>query len=133
MKASEIQQIYTKLYSIRTKKLPIKMSFAVSNNLRRMEEIVLGIEGKRDDLLGLYAEKDECGNVKADENGNVRIGDPEHFLTGLNEVLNADVEIVFDRISMADMEKCDIDGYDSLTVDEVSALYCMIDDGDLQT
>lgn len=128
MKASTIQKTYTELAGIKTKKLPVKMSFILSRNLKKMEEVVSDIDGKRNDLLGLYGEKDDEGQLKVGDNGQVHIVDPDKFMSELTEVLNADIEITLDKVSMSDVEKCDQDGYDALTVEEVGALEIMLED-----
>ena len=128
MKASTIQKTYTELAGVKAKKLPVKMSFILSRNLKKMEEVVSDIDGKRNDLLGLYGEKDDNGQLKVGDNGQVKIVDPDKFMSELTEVLNADIEITLDKVSMSDVEKCDQDGYDALTVEEVGALEIMLED-----
>lgn len=127
MKASTIQKTYTELAGVKAKKLPVKMSFILSRNLKKMEEVVSDIDGKRNDLLGLYGEKDDDGQLKVGDNGQVKIVDPDKFMSELTEVLNADIEITMDKVSMSDVEKCDQDGYDALTVEEVGALEIMLE------
>lgn len=128
MKASTIQKTYTELAGVKAKKLPVKMSFILSRNLKKMEEVVQDIDGKRNDLLGLYGEKDKDGKLNVGDNGQVHIVDPDKFMSELTEVLNADIEITLDKVSMSDVEKCDQDGYDALTVEEVGALEIMLED-----
>ena len=132
MKVGEIQKIHTALSSIRNKKLPIKVSFVLSRNLKKMDDVVHDMDEKRNELLNKYGEKDVNGMLAVGENGNVRIEDPTKFMDELNEMLDTDVEITLDTISEADIEKCDQDGYDGLTVDEVGALDCMIVTGDAE-
>lgn len=134
MKASEIQRIYSALMGIKVKKLPIKMSFILSRNLKKMEEVVQDIENRRNDLLNTYGEKGEDGQLKVGDNGEITVPAPDvpKFMTDMGEVLNANIEIALDKVSMADVEKCDQDGYDNLTVEEVGALECMLDEGDSQ-
>lgn len=126
MKASDIEKTYRGLQGIKSKRMPVKMSFIVSRNLKKMEDVVMDIDGKRNDLAGLYGEKDDKGELKVDGNGQIRIEDPVKFMNELSEVLNAEIEITLDKISMADIEKCDQDGYDKLTVEEIGALEGMI-------
>lgn len=134
MKASEIQRIYSGLMGIKVKKLPIKMSFILSRNLKKMEEVVQDIENRRNDLLNTYGEKGEDGQLKVGENGEITVPvqNVPKFMTDMGEVLNANIEIALDKVSMADVEKCDQDGYDNLTVEEVGALECMLDEGDME-
>ena len=130
MKASTIQKTYTELAGVKAKKLPVKMSFILSRNLKKMEEVVSDIDGKRNDLLGLYGEKDDNGQLKVGENGEITVPAPDvpKFWADMGEVLNADIDITLDKVSMSDVEKCDQDGYDALTVEEVGALEIMLED-----
>lgn len=129
MKASEIQRVYQGLMGIRAKRVPVKMSFILSRNLRKLEEIVQDIETKRNDLLQAYGEKDEDGKLKVGDNNEMTVPaqDVPKFMSDWSDILNTDIEITLDKLSMDDVEKCDQDGYDSLTVEEVEALECMID------
>ena len=132
MKASEIQKTYQGLMGIKVKRVPIKMSFVLSRNLKKMEEVVQDIDSKRNDLLRVYGDKDDDGQLKVGDNGEITVPakDVPKFMADVSEMLNADIEITLDKVSMADIEKCDQDGYDNLTVEEVSALECMLDEGD---
>lgn len=129
MKASEIQKTYQGLMGIRAKRVPVKMSFILSRNLRKLEEIVQDIETKRNDLLQAYGEKDEDGKLKVGDNNEMTVPaqDVPKFMSDWSDILNTDIEITLDKLSMDDVEKCDQDSYDSLTVEEVGALECMID------
>lgn len=133
MKASEIQRVYTELTSIRAKRLPIKMSFVISRNLKKMEDVVQDIETKRSELIKQYGEKDASGDLIIEEDDRIKLTDTAAFIRDFSEILEADVTITLDKISLEDVEKCDQDGYDSLTVEEVGALSCMLNDGDTQS
>ena len=134
MKASEIQKTYQGLMGIKVKRVPIKMSFILSRNLKKLEEVVQDIDSKRNDLLRVYGDKDEDGQLKVRDNGEITVPaqDVPKFMADVNEMLNADIEITLDKLSMDDIEKCDQDGYDNLTVEEVGALECMMDEGDAE-
>lgn len=130
MKVSEIQKVQSALSGIRNKKLPIKMSFVLSRNLKKMDEIVADLDEKRNELLERYGEHDETGQLAVSESGSVKIIEAGKFMEEMNDALNTDIELTLDMISEADIEKCDQDGYDNLTVDEVGAMECMIVVGD---
>lgn len=133
MKASEIQTIYSELNGIRAKKLPIKMSFVVSRNLKKMEDVVQDINVKRSELIKQYGAKDDQGELIVEENDRIKLTDTAAFIRDFSEVLETEVAITLDKVSLEDVEKCDQDGYDSLTVEEVGALSCMLNDGDTQS
>lgn len=126
MKASTIQNIYMNLSGVGAKELPVKMSFVLSRNLKKLREVVQDIDAKRNELLNKYGEKDDKGELIVADNGSVKIPDADKFMAELNEVLNADVDITLDKVTEADIEKCDNEKYDSLTVDEIGALEYMM-------
>ena len=126
MKALDIQNMYLGLGNIITKKVPIRMSFIINRNRKKLEDVVRDIDENRQKLLEKYGERQPGGKLNIDENGGVKIVDPEAFSNELMEILNADIDITLDRIALEDIEKCDTDGYDKLTVEEVGALEQMI-------
>lgn len=127
MKASTIQNMYMTLNNVGTKKLPVKLSFVLARNLKKLQEVVQDIDAKRNELLNRYGEKDEKGELIVGENGSVKIPEAEKFMDELNEVLNADIEITLDKVTVEDVEKCDSEKYDSLTVDEMGAMEYMFE------
>ena len=126
MKVSEIQQMQNALNDVRKKKLPVKLSFVLSRNLKKMDEVVNDLEEKRNELIEKYGERGEDGNLLVGEKGEIKVTNANAFMNEMMEVLNADIEITLDSISEEDIEKCDRDGYDNLTVEEVGALENMI-------
>ena len=132
MKVSEIQATQNALAGVRKKKLPVKMSFVLSRNLKKMDEVVNDLEEKRNELIEKYGEHGEDGQLLFGENGEVKVINVDDFMTEILEVLNAEIEITYDTITEEDIEKCDMDGYDNLTVEEVGAMECMIATGDTE-
>lgn len=122
MKAHDIQRLYSSLQEVKNKKLPIKVSFILSRNMKKLEDIVSDIDAQRKLLIEKYAEKDENGNVKVGENEQVKINDIGAFLSQMENMLEADINIILDGLTLEDIESCEADGYDKLTVDEVGAL-----------
>ena len=129
MKIAEIYKLYNDLASIREKKIPIRMSFIINRNVKKMDEIVSDLEAKRDELVKKYGEKDGDGNIKYADNGSVAIIDRENFMNEYTEIMATDIDITFDKLAMDDIEKCDTDpAYDKLSVAEVGALEIMVGD-----
>ena len=73
-----------------------------------------------------YTEKDENGETIQDEKGNVHIDDLDGVNKELAEMFDTEIDVHIDFITVEDIEKCDLDEYDSLTFDEVSMLSFMI-------
>lgn len=124
MTNKEIVNLYNELDSLRTKKLPIVVSFAVNRNLKKMKDIADEIESSRIDVIKEYAEKNDDGEVKTNDNGQATI--PEEKVDAFNKdfdsLMNINTDIDLETITMTDIEKCDLDRYDSLTVDEFGIL-----------
>ena len=126
MKTAEIKMINDNLANIRSKKLPIKMSFVLSRNLKKIDEVVKDVQNSMNDLLQKYGERDENGEIVVGANGSVRIDNFKDYMDEYDQIMDVDVDIILDKVSMSEVEKCENDGYDNLTVDEVSALEFMI-------
>ena len=126
MKLGEIQRTYIELGKTLEKKLPMKVGFIINRNLKKMQPIIDDLNKARNDAVDKYGERDADGNLIVDENGGIKIPDAVAFTESMEEVLDADIEIKFDKFSMEDLEKCELDGYDKLTVAEQGALEYMI-------
>ena len=118
--------MYMGLSGIIKKRLPVKMAFILSRNIKKMESVVQDVDDNRNRLMEKYGEKDKDGNLVVEDNGNVRIVDARNFMGEFNEILSTDVELTLDKISRKDIERCDEDGYDKLTLEEITALESMI-------
>ena len=126
MKVSEIQKLQEELNGLRNKKLPVKLSFVLSRNLKKIDDVVTDLEEKRTELIEKYGDHDEQGQLVINDEGNVKIENTKDFLSELMEIYDAEVEMQFDTVLESDIEKCDQEGYDHLTVEEISALENMI-------
>ena len=126
MKVSDIQKLHDGLDGLRNKKLPVKLSFVLLRNLKKIDDVVNDLEEKRTELIEKYGDHDEQGQLVINDEGNVKIENTKDFLSELMEIYDADVEMQFDTVSESDIEKCDQEGYDHLTVEEISALESMI-------
>ena len=131
MKAQEIQDMYIGLRNIVSKRVPIKMSFIINRNLKKMEEVVKDIDENRQKLLEKYGEKKKDGTLNIDENGNVAVEKSKtvNYLMELSEIMSAEIDITFDKVTLSDIEKCDTADYDKLSVAEVGALEKMMIEG----
>lgn len=93
-----------------TKSLKGRAAFRVARLLRELEKEFTLFNEKRMDLIKDYAQKDaETGEIKSDENGNVTL-EPERlneFYQKLEELLNTEVEINAEKISIDDFGDAD--------------------------
>ena len=122
MKVNEIVKISNCISKIKNKKLPIKMSLILIRNSKKLEEVVKDIENKRFEIISQYADKDQNGRV-LNEDGQFKVSNNlTDFENDLKELFNTQINIQFDTLSMEDIQKCDNEKYDSLTMEEVDAL-----------
>ena len=110
-----------------SKRLPVKVAYAISRNLNKMNNIITSYETARKTLLDQYAEKDEEGKAKVkDGNYVIQEDQKQAFSDELKELLEVENEIDLHTINMDEVEKCDTDKYDSLTTADLMTLDIMI-------
>lgn len=92
------------------KSLKGRAAFRVARLLRELEKEFTLFNEKRMDLIKEYAQKDENGEMKSDENGNVTLDQDRlnEFYQSLDELLNADVEINAEKIDSEDLGDIEI-------------------------
>lgn len=88
-----------------TKSLKGRVAFRVARLLRELEKEFTLFNDKRMDLIKEYAQKDENGKMKSDDNGNVTLDQDRltEFYQSLEDLLNADVEINAEKIDAEDL------------------------------
>ncbi|WP_368253554.1 hypothetical protein [Clostridium paraputrificum] len=84
--------------------LPIKLSYAFSKNITKIDAELKAYNIEREKLLKKYGEKDEEGKLKVSEKGEVNILDRENFNKEIAELLQCESEI---DIHLIDLEKVD--------------------------
>ena len=84
--------------------LPIKLSYAFSKNITKIDAELKAYNMEREKLLNKYGEKDEEGKLKLSEKGEVNILDRENFNKEIAELLQCESEI---DIHLIDLEKVD--------------------------
>ena len=81
--------------------LPIKLSYAFSKNITKIDTEIKAYNLERAKLLNKYGEKDEEGKLKLSEKGEVNILDRENFNKDVAELLKCESEI---DIHLIDLE-----------------------------
>lgn len=122
IKLSEIEPKILILQDIMKKKIPVKMSYAVSKSVKELIKEYETLMEQRTKLYSDAAQKDEDGNpvivdscykFETDE-------DRDKANNSYMELLNTEVEIDLMSIDKEDLERCDTsDKYDALTGFEV--------------
>lgn len=86
--------------------LPIKLSYAFSKNITKIDRELTAYNKEREKLINKYGEKDEEGNLKTKEDGTINILDIDSFNKDLKEILEIETEV---DIHLIDLEKVDAD------------------------
>ncbi|MBS4958291.1 MAG: hypothetical protein KHZ99_14775 [Clostridium sp.] len=86
--------------------LPIKLSYAFSKNITKIDRELTAYNKEREKLINKYGEKDEEGNLKTKEDGTINILDIDSFNKDLKEILEIETEV---DIHVIDLEKVDVD------------------------
>lgn len=86
--------------------LPIKLSYAFSKNITKIDAELKAYNIEREKLLNKYGEKDEEGKLKQSEDGKVNILDIENFNKEIAELLQCESEI---DIHLIDLESINTD------------------------
>lgn len=86
--------------------LPIKLSYAISKNITKIDRELAVYNKERQKLIEKYGEKGEEGNLKTKEDGTINILDIDSFNNDLKEILDIETEV---EIHVIDLEKVDVD------------------------
>ena len=93
------------LVVISQKQLPIKVSYAISKNIKKLEKELKIYDEERQKLIDKYCIKDEEGNNVIDENNNLKIAD-EHLKAWnkeINELMDIEVDIDIHKFNLYDL------------------------------
>ena len=86
--------------------LPIKLSYAISKNITKINRELVVYNKERQKLFEKYGEKDEESKLKTKEDGTINILDIDSFNKDLKEILEIETEV---DIHVIDLEKVDVD------------------------
>lgn len=129
MTLNEVLETYKNLAVVVGKKLPVRLSYAVSKNLKKLESEVKLIEKSRKELVEQYCEKDEEGNAKIANNKYVFKDDNEKkFTHEYNEYLETETELDVHKILFTEIERTEEERYDILSPAELMGIGFMIEE-----
>jgi hypothetical protein len=121
-------ELYQNLSKLAVKKLPPALSYAISKNMKTMEEDIEIIEKKRMELIETYCTKNDDGTAKT-ENGTYDLGENKvKFITEYEEYLNSNTELNVRKVGFTELEKTESDRYDVFTAEEIKAIDFMLED-----
>lgn len=127
IKLAEIKARHKNLCTLGNKKLPVKVSYAISKNIMKLQEEAETLEKERVKLAEQYAVKGEDGNPKVINNSYVMEENQEEFTKEYRELLDTETEIMIYTIPEDVIECMDDARYDVLTPAELIALDFMLE------
>lgn len=87
---------------ISQKQLPIKVSYAISKNIKKLEKELKIYNEERQKLIDKYCVKDDEGKNLIDENNNLKIADEhlEDWNKEINELMDIEVDIDIHKFNL---------------------------------
>lgn len=108
------------------KQLPVKISYAISKNISKIERELEIYNKERQKLLDKYCVKDEEGKNLIDENNQLKIADEhiDNWNKDLNELLDIEVDIDIYKFNESDLLNSNCE----MTVSELMLIDYMIEE-----
>lgn len=129
MTLNEVLENHKNLLEISGKKLPVRFSYMVSKNLKKLEGEVRLIHEEQSKLAKEYCEKDKEGKPKQNDKGFLIFGDnAEKFIIEYNEYLKMKMEVEVYKISYTEIERTEENRYDILSPAELAGIGFMIEE-----
>lgn len=103
LKNSEIFVAREPLQKLLGEKFPVKTSYGIAKIANKLNDQFKVIEDVRQGLIKKYGETDEQGNIRVkpeDKNWN-------EFVEEFNELMNQEVEIVFEKVKLPETTEID--------------------------
>lgn len=106
--------------------LPIKVAYAISKNVNKIESELKAYNAEKAKLIDKYAEKDEKGELKTNEIGNVILKEEhiEDWNRDIAELLSIENEIDIHMINLDDL----LNSNYNISPSELSVIDFMIND-----
>lgn len=126
IKNSQVVSFINGTLAIQEKSLPIKIGYAIRKNLKMMEPIAAAYEEERKKILDEYAEKDGNGEYVV-KNESYVILEQKAYEAEMQELLEITNELELHKIPYSELEKCDLDKFDALSVQDIALLEIMVE------
>ncbi|WP_300386703.1 hypothetical protein [Clostridium sp.] len=95
------------LSKLNNEELSVKVSYKLAKNIKEIDKELKLVDEEKQRLINKYAEKDEEGKNKINENGTVNIVDIENWNKDYKELLEIETDLKIDKISIEDLAKSD--------------------------
>ncbi|WP_337814794.1 hypothetical protein [Intestinibacter sp.] len=90
---------------------PVKISYAISKNISKLESDLKIYNSEREKIINKYCKKDEEGNLVIDESNNYSIEEEYIDICNkeLNELLDIEVDIDIHKFKLNDLLQCNLE------------------------
>ena len=114
------------LSKLNNAQLPIKVAYAISKNVNKIESELKVYNTEKAKLVNKYGEKDKEGKLKVGENGNVPLKEEhiEDYNRDIKELLSIENEMDIHMIKLDDLLNSDY----NISPAELSAIDFMIEE-----
>ena len=114
------------LSKLNNAQLPIKVAYAISENVNKIESELKVYNTEKAKLVNKYGEKDKEGKLKVGENGNVPLKEEhiEDYNRDIKELLSIENEMDIHMIKLDDLLNSDY----NISPSELSAIDFMIEE-----
>ena len=126
IKNSQMVAFMNGIMKIQEKSLPIKIGYAIRKNLKMMDPLATAYEEERIRILDNYAKKDVSGNYLIKDNSYV-IDNLQEYDCEMQELLEIENDLDLHTVPYSELEKCDLDKFDALSVQDLSVLEIMME------
>ena len=121
IKNSQVVAFLNGVADIQSKMLPTKVGYAIARNIALLESVAKAYEEERTKIIDKYAKKGEDGRLIVVGN-TYDIQDMAGFGTDRDELLGIENEGAIHTVPLSELEKCDLEQFDALTVKDLKLL-----------
>lgn len=126
IKNSQIVSFINGTMKLSEKRLPTKLGYAITKNLGAMKNISEAYEQERIKIVDKFAEKDAEGKFLVESESYV-IHDMEGYGHEITELFEIENELTLHTVGFEELEKCDSEKYDALSVQDIQVLEIMME------
>lgn len=106
-----------------------KLGYAISKNIKIFQEVIKEYDENRIKICERYAEKDQNGKARIEEDKYVFTEDNEKIVNEeCSDLQDVDQEISIMKVPFCDLERCEADRYDIPSVSDISDLSFIIEE-----
>lgn len=129
MKLKEMIQRLEGLTRQANKIYTAKLGYAISKNIKTFQEVIKDYDENRVKICERYAEKDQDGKARIEEDKYVFTEDNEKIVNEeCAELQDVEQEISIMKVPFSELERCEADRYDIPAVSDINDLAFMIEE-----